>query len=141
MAISDSTLTSTEFVLKLTTYDGQPGSRPPFVDPAGDIEKFKAMKQAPLPHPLDGEQCQFMVIREGNGSPIDVAFLCFYDPNLPESFEWYSSYPIFADGDYSDDELLGFGEGAAVDQDGYLCFPLKKGDRWAFWPDLALERL
>ncbi len=59
------------------TYDGQPGSRPPFSDPV-NCEKSIAAAQAPLPHERDGAYSLGDLAAEyGEGTKVDESgYLC-----------------------------------------------------------------
>ena len=102
-------------------YTGEPGTRPPFFTP-NDDELFGA----PLPHSLDGRDCRFLLIPAGKEFPVEYFFMCYYDPDFPEEFEWYSSMPIYADGEFDDEEIQGIAAGVEVTDDGYLSIPLKR---------------
>lgn len=114
----------TESLIEFITYDGQPGSRPPIFDSA-------VAKNLPLVHDLDGKHMDLMVVPAGHHKPLSMAFMLFY-LDVAQEFEWCSNY--------SAKELCNEGGvEVALDEAGYISFPLQKGDRWAFWPTISLN--
>ncbi len=113
----------TEITIKFTEYDGNHHTRPPMFD------RSTLTAQIPV-HARDGHHNFLIVIPEGQAQPMGMAFMLFW-LDAQSGFEWVSKYRT--SGGLFDEQ----GEAVALDADGYISFPLRKGDRWAFWPLLA----
>lgn len=111
--------------IEFITYDGQPGSRPPIFDPA-----TPGADTPSSPHELDGCHYELMLIPADQYKPLGMAFMLF--PHNGGKFEWCSKYSAKELSDESGLEI-------SLDEDGYICFPLQIGDRWALWPMLPLS--
>lgn|GEM_PF-5144940 len=119
----------TTITIEFITYDGQPGSRPPIYE-CGTVDT----PEVPLPHELDGYHYEMLIISEGKDAPLSMAFMLFY-LDQDQRFEWCSSF-------FAKELADKHGHDIALDDDGYISFPLKPGDRWAIWPTAnAIELL
>jgi hypothetical protein len=117
-------MNSSEITIKFIEYDGTPSTRPPLFEPDPPVEVI----QVPA-HKLDGCHRFLMVIPEGQAQPLGMAFMLFW-PDAETGFELVAK---FSGKKICDD----CGEELPLDDEGFLCFPLQRGLRWALWPTLA----